>query len=125
MSSSGSRDEGYDKIGRLVSANIIEAGLRVPFTYLGLHETRMVLIEYMKASSSGGPRWDQVQSRLTVSYGGDRKPPVEGGEQTTMSAGQRQQKGIGHLRGSKNPVGQKIRPIDKADIVWPETMPGQ
>lgn len=39
-------DYGYDAGGRLASANLVEAGLKVPLAYLGINDTHTVAIEY-------------------------------------------------------------------------------
>lgn len=39
-------DYGYDEGGRLASTNLVEAGLKVPLAYLGLHDAHTIAIEY-------------------------------------------------------------------------------
>lgn len=39
-------DYGYDEGGRLAAMNLVEAGLRVPLAYIGLHDSDTVAIEY-------------------------------------------------------------------------------
>ncbi|MFJ7441329.1 FMN-dependent NADH-azoreductase [Methylorubrum thiocyanatum] len=39
-------DYGYAEGGRLAAMNLVEAGLRVPLSYIGIHESHAVAIEY-------------------------------------------------------------------------------
>lgn len=39
-------DFGYDHGGRLAGMNLVEAGLKIPMAYIGLHDTNTVAIEY-------------------------------------------------------------------------------
>lgn len=39
-------DYGYDQGGRLAAMNLVEAGLKVPLSYIGLQESNTVAIEY-------------------------------------------------------------------------------
>lgn len=39
-------DYGYDEGGRLASANLVEAGLKVPMAYLGIRDCHTVAVEY-------------------------------------------------------------------------------
>ena len=39
-------DYGYDADGRLASMNLVEAGLKTPLAYIGMHDSDTVAIEY-------------------------------------------------------------------------------
>ena len=39
-------DYGYDAGGRLAAMNLVEAGLRVPLAYIGLHDSETIAVEY-------------------------------------------------------------------------------
>jgi FMN-dependent NADH-azoreductase len=39
-------DYGYDEGGRLAGINLVEASLKAPLAYLGIHDTNTIAIEY-------------------------------------------------------------------------------